>query len=168
MNLEPFILYLFITLSALSAFGIFLVRNVFYGALLLLVCLISLAGIYLMLNAELLAATQIIIYGGGVLVLIIFGIMLTARLAGKNRVVSHQNLFAGSLLAAILFGILLYAFSGLPFPAESPGDTPPMSAVAFSLFTTYAAPFELAGLLLLISLVAAAIIATQIRSKEST
>jgi len=169
MNTEIAMLYGLVALSSLSALGILLIRNVFYAAFLLLICLISVAGIFLLLQAEFLAATQIIIYAGGVLVLIIFGIMLTRRLSGKAATVLHQNYVAGSFVAASLLAVLLYSLAAFKF---SPGVnqqhmTHHVNQVGLSLFTQYVAPFEVAGLLLLISLIAAAVIASQIQPKRN-
>ena len=68
------------TVTAVSAFLILIAKNVFRAALLLLACLISMAGIYIYLSAEFMAMVQILIYAGGVVVLIIFAIMLTTRI----------------------------------------------------------------------------------------
>ncbi len=148
----------------MSAFGIVLIRNVFCAAFLLLICLISLAGIYLLLQAEFLAVTQIIIYAGGVLVLIIFGIMLTSRLPGKSIKVLHQNFAAGILVAASLLAVLIYSLEAFELsPRLDRQDmTHHINHIGLSLFTEYVAPFEITGLLLLISLVAATVIASQI------
>ncbi len=70
------------SLMATAAMGVLIIlfnKNLLYCALGLLLCLVSLAGIFGLLNAEFLAATQLMIYAGGVLVLILFGIMLTNR-----------------------------------------------------------------------------------------
>jgi len=170
MNKENLILYGFAALASLSALGILLIRNVFHGALLLLICLVSLAGIYLLLQAEFLAATQIIIYAGGVLVLIIFGIMLTLRLSGKAITVRHQNYAAGVLVAMCLLAILLYSLAGFGFSPGGGGQdmTHHINHVGLALFTNYVAPFEVAGLLLLISLIAAAVIASQILPRRNS
>src|SRR5436190_10076770 len=100
MSIITFMFYSFEILAVLSAIGILFIRNVFYGALLLLVCLLSLAAIYVLAFAEFIAVSQILIYAGGILVLIIFGIMITSRISGKSLVVGNNNVFAG-LLAGI-------------------------------------------------------------------
>jgi NADH:ubiquinone oxidoreductase subunit 6 (subunit J) len=103
MTLATFMLYFFEAIAAAAAIAIVLVRNVFYGALLLIVCLLALAGIYVLAFAEFVAVTQILIYAGGILVIIIFGIMLTTRIADKPLKVEHANIFSGLLLAGGCF-----------------------------------------------------------------
>src|SRR6478735_578243 len=106
MTLFTIIFYFFVGLTALSSVSILFVRNVLYAALLLIICLLSLAGIYIMTGAEFLAITQILIYAGGVLVLIIFGIMLTGRVMGKPLEVNNKNTFIGTLVGLGFFFLL--------------------------------------------------------------
>ncbi len=81
--------YPFALLAAVAAVAILVVRNVFYGALWLLTCLLSVAAIYVLANAEFVAVTQILIYAGGIAVVILFGVMLTSRVAGVPLVVQR-------------------------------------------------------------------------------
>ena len=103
MNLATFIFYAFIIMATVGAISILFVKNVFYAVLLLIACLLSIAGIFILSNSEFLAATQIMIYAGGVLVLIIFGLMLTAKISGKPLHVGHQNVMPGTLVAISFF-----------------------------------------------------------------
>ncbi|HET9053223.1 MAG TPA: NADH-quinone oxidoreductase subunit J, partial [Cyclobacteriaceae bacterium] len=111
MSVLTITLYGFEVLAALSALGIVFTKNVFHAALLLIVCLLALAGIFVLYHAEFIAVTQILIYAGGVLVLIIFGVMLTARLTGKPLVVKNQYVFGASFITLMLAGLLLFLFS---------------------------------------------------------
>src|SRR5688572_7261275 len=111
MTLVSFLFYFLETVAALSAVGLALTRNVFYGALLLIVCLLALAGIYILAFAEFIAVTQILIYAGGILVVIIFGIMLTSKISEKPMVVEHTFVFSGVLVASGCFGLLAYVLS---------------------------------------------------------
>jgi NADH:ubiquinone oxidoreductase subunit 6 (subunit J) len=83
MNPGTITLYVFVFAATLSVSVMLFTRTVFFAALGLIACLISIAGIYALLYAEFLAITQLVIYVGGVLVLILFGIMLTNRITGK-------------------------------------------------------------------------------------
>jgi NADH-quinone oxidoreductase subunit J len=90
--------YMFVVLTGVSALGILFIKNVFHAALLLLVSLLSIAGIYIINFAELVAVTQILIYAGGILILLIFGIMLTSRLSGKPLIVTNNRWAEGVLV----------------------------------------------------------------------
>lgn len=168
MSLYTIILFIFVGLTAISAFALLLSRNVFYSAMYVIVCLLSLAGVYVLLYAEFVAVTQILVYAGGVLVIIIFGIMLTAKLGNKPLQVSHGNVFTGILLAVPLFLLLTYALESqmlLPAsPASVPGHETAIEGIGVSLMSSYVLAFEVAGLLLLIALIGAAVVASKPKS----
>jgi len=167
MNIVSTIFYFLEAVAALAAIGILIVRNVFYAALLLLVTLLCVAGIYVLSFAEFIAVTQILVYAGGILVLIIFGIMLTSRISGKPLMVSNKY-WLGAMLAGGFFFVLLvnlflkqsYASSvGVP----APGNT--IQQVGVSLMSDFILPFEVAGILLLVALVGAAITASFMKKR---
>src|SRR5689334_22515660 len=106
MNIVTLVFYFFMFIAAASAAGILLIKNVFKGALLLLICLLSLAAVYVLAFAEFVAITQIMIYAGGILVVIIFGIMLTSKISGKPLVVQNANWFGGLLVSITLLVLL--------------------------------------------------------------
>jgi len=167
MTLATIILNVFIILAAGSALSMLFVKNIFYAALLLITCLLSVAGIFVLSNAEFLAAAQIMIYAGGVLVLIIFGLMLTTRIAGKPLQVGNQNILPGTLVALTFFGVLIYSFSGLIL--QEPSVLPPgnsVSRIGVLLMTDFVLPFEVSGILLLTSLIGAAITASVFSLKK--
>jgi NADH:ubiquinone oxidoreductase subunit 6 (subunit J) len=112
--------------------------------------------------AEFVAVTQIMVYAGGVLVLIIFGIMLTARLGEKPLVVEHSNLFAASIVGIALLTVLCL-YLRVPYKSNSgtPAHSNGIETIGINILTEYLIPFEIAGLLLLIALIGAAVIASQ-------
>lgn len=160
---EP-LFYFFIFLSGASAIAILFSRNVFKSAVFLLVSLLSVAALYALSFAEFLAVAQILIYAGGITVLIIFGIMLTTRISGKPLVVHNTHIISGGMVA-IAFLILMFQYlSGLPDEGTAllPHD---ISSTGVVLFARYSLPFEIAGLLLLMALIGAAVITSQFKSK---
>lgn len=168
MNFANFMFYFFASLAAVSALLLAAVRHVFYGALLLIVCLLALAGIYVLAFAEFVAITQILIYAGGILVVIIFGIMLTTR-SEKPLLVEHTNVFAGALVAIGFFGAMAFLLAGETFSIAdtltNPSSLSHVNTIGVSLMTTYMLPFEAAGILLLMALIGAAVIASTIKRK---
>jgi NADH:ubiquinone oxidoreductase subunit 6 (subunit J) len=169
MNTLSFMFYFFEAAAALSAIGVALIRNVFYGALLLIVCLLSLAAIYVLAFAEFVAVTQILIYAGGILVVILFGIMLTAKISDKPLVVEHGLTFSGALVAFSFFVLMLIVLSKEKFPStDVPAAVPNHTrSIGIALLTEYMMPFEIAGLLMLLALVGAAVIASTIKSNKN-
>src|SRR3989440_9658801 len=77
--LSAALFYLFAVMSAASAIGVVVSRNIVRTAVCLLFTLVGVAGLYFLLNAEFLAAVQLVVYAGGTLILIIFGVMLTSK-----------------------------------------------------------------------------------------
>lgn len=161
MTLFKIIFYFFEAVAAVSALALIFTRNVFYGALLLITCLLAVAGLYVLSFAEFVAVTQIMVYAGGVLVLIIFGIMLTARLGEKPLVVEHNNLFSASVVAIAMMIILcLYLKVPATQMSGAPANGETIEAIGINMLTEYLVPFEVAGVLLLTALIGAAIIAS--------
>ena len=168
MSAIGFIFYFFLLTAAASAIGILLSKNVFKAALLLLLCLVSVAALYVLASAEFVAITQILIYAGGVMVVIIFGIMLTKKYSGKALEAGHTNLFYGILAGSLLLGLLIYSLANMTLPANTSVNTSPIlpETIGVNLITKFALPFELTGVLLLISLIAAAVLASFVKSKK--
>jgi NADH-quinone oxidoreductase subunit J len=143
-----------------------LTRAIFYAALSLIVTLLSISGIYALLFAEFLAITQIVIYAAGVLVLILFGIMLTNRITGKPLIVQSHHTIIGLILSTAMFGLLLAAYPKTVFnPIESiPRQSNHINQIGIELMSTYVAPFELAGVLLLVCVIGAALMASSFKN----
>jgi NADH-quinone oxidoreductase subunit J len=154
--------------AAISATSILLSRNVFKAALSLLVCLLSIAALYVLNFAEFIAVTQILIYAGGVLVLIVFGIMLTTRLSGKPLKIGHTNIFSGLLAGTALFVMLVVFFTSHTFAFKHYGmPSATLETIGTGFMTHHSLPFELAGILLLVALIGAAVTASFIKSNRS-
>jgi NADH:ubiquinone oxidoreductase subunit 6 (subunit J) len=169
MSLADLIFYFFIALTVLATIGMLVVKNVFHAALLLIVCLLSIAGVYILLHAEFLAVTQIMIYAGGILVVIIFGVMLSSRIAGKPLYVEDSRTPYGYLVGAGMLYILSYSIYTAGFSFASTSQQPmqnPVKDVGFLLMSNFVVPFEVAGLLLLISLIGAAVTASTLNHKK--
>ena len=140
-----------------GALGAVLLRHVVHATLALVVALLGVAAIFLLLGSEFLALVQILVYGGGVTVLLLFGLMLTN--AADDPVVGDgaQKPFAflvGIGLAAVIAAALLD--HGWPAAEAS---AIPFRDLGARLFRDFGAPFELASLVLLVALVGAIAIA---------
>lgn len=158
--MEQIVFYLFAFVIIVSALAVVTMRNIFHCALFLILCLFSVAGIYVMLHAEFLAVVQVLLYVGAVAILIIFAIMLTSKLAGREVQMTNEHTFIGAFLSLVLvFGLTVSLASTLFHQA----DTLPASQSAFEigrlLMTEYVLPFELVSALLLAALIGAIVIA---------
>ncbi len=165
--------YVFAFLILCSALLMVFMKNLLHAAFMLLITLISLAAVYILLMADFLAVTQLMVYVGGILVLILFGIMLSNR--GDNIFIQSQsgNQVPGGLLSFMLFGGLVYIiarthFNQLPWMNQaetlaSSGAKSTLHGIGINLMTNFALPFEVASIILLIALMGAAFISSQIK-----
>ncbi len=158
--MEQVVFYLFAFLIISSALAVVSLKNIFHCALFLVLCLFSVAGIFVMLHAEFLAAVQILIYVGAVAILIIFAIMLTSKLAGRDPIMTNEMTFIGAFLALILVFSLVYSLSNTFFRLADT-EPAPQSTLELGklLMTEFVLPFELVSVLLLAALIGAIIIA---------
>lgn len=146
--------------------GVFTVaaRNPIRGAMGLLSTIVGIAGLYLMLSAEFLAAIQILVYAGAVVVLFLFVIMLLGPSATSGRdarTAVPRYLGAGVILAGSVAALAMVAAAS-PGPAAvmpAPPGLGTVEGLGRELFTTGVIPFELAGALLLIAVVGAVAVA---------
>jgi NADH-quinone oxidoreductase subunit J len=156
MSLYAFLFYFFEACAGIASIAIIFSRNLFYAALLLLVCLFSVAGLYVLAWAEFVA--------GGVLVLILFGIMLTAKIEKHPMVVQHAHEFSGAVVALAFVALMVYALNGTSGPTsavnKNSAQANVIETIGSNLMTTFLLPFEIAGILLLVSLIGAAVIAS--------
>jgi len=171
MELSNIILYAFIALTALSTVFIMFTKNILYAAFALILTFIGVAGIFIFLGAEFIAVTQILVYVGGILILLVFGIMLTNRLSGKKVVSTTYNKVLGFLIAAGLFtllfkGILAANFGTLGWMEKSTASAPSIKDFGLRLMTDYVLAFEIIGIMLLLALIGAVRIAGNSRKEE--
>jgi NADH:ubiquinone oxidoreductase subunit 6 (subunit J) len=158
--------FFFMALAGGSAVAIIFSKNVFKSALFLLAALLSVAALYVLSFAEFLAVTQILVYAGGILVVIIFGIMLTTRISGQPLVVENTHIFSGAIAGAGLFAVLAANLPAVRFLAGEGLVPENISVMGLKLFSEYLLPFEMAGLLLLVALIGAAVITAPLKSRE--
>ncbi len=171
MELASIILYGFAGLTLLSAIYIALTRNVLYAAIALIVTFLGVAGIFMMLGASFVGISQVLVYVGGILILIVFGIMLTNRLKGQKVVSRVYNKFLGILIAAGLFiiffkGIVQANFSALGWIKEAEPAAPGLEQFGMRLMTDNVLAFELIGILLLLALIGAVKMAARSGKEE--
>lgn len=162
--MELFFFYYLAGVIILTVILVVALRNPVYSALSLLVMFFHVAGLYVTLHAEFLAAVQVIVYAGAILVLYLFVVML---LNVKREDRYHPQFPIGAFLGfVIITEVLLLAFQ------RSESDTPPMPPPALAgeavgntetigdvLYTTYLFPFEVASLILLVAMIGAIVLA---------
>jgi NADH-quinone oxidoreductase subunit J len=158
MELTPILFWAFAAMAVVGGLLAVLLPRIVHAVFALMLTFVGVAAIYVMAGADFLGITQIVVYVGGVLVLLAFGILLTGRTAAilGEREVRHRTL--GVLLGGLLFGGLLAAVLATPQFDRAPtpvgeGTTEGLGAL---LLGDYIVAFEFASVLLLIALMGAA------------
>jgi NADH-quinone oxidoreductase subunit J len=167
-NGAALLFYLFAALAIAGALGVVTLRNPMYGAISLLVTFLAVAVLFLLRHAEFVGVVQIFVYGGGIMVLFLFVIMLI----NLHRL-QEARLFWGQSPIALLMLVLLLALFGYFFLSSrfGPAFTQPLTfetvagerlgnsqAVAWSLYRDYLVPFEIASLFLLVAMIGAVVL----------
>jgi NADH-quinone oxidoreductase subunit J len=141
-------------------------NNVVHAALHLVAVLASVAAQYILMAAEFVAAAQVLVYIGAIVVLFLFGIMLTRAKLGADQDLTHRHWWVGALTALLLFGVMAFAlvdeWGSQAMPADpqiTTVDGSNTATVSDSIFSTYLLPFEVVSVLLLAALVGAIVLA---------
>jgi len=151
--------YILAVLILGSALMVVTLRNIFHCALFLVLCLFSIAGIYILLEAEFIAAVQVLIYVGAVTILMIFAVMLTHQLTGKTiRQVNDQPVPAFLIVLSLLILTLLALSKTAWEVTSSSGVSPSATELGRALMTIYVLPFEIVSVVLLVALIGAIVI----------
>ncbi len=168
MNWYDVIFYGFALLTIVSAVGVVFSRNIVYAAFSLLFAFFGVAALYVLLAADFIAITQILLYVGGILVLIVFGIMLTTRAYKVEMKRGILSIVPAVVVAGVIAGTLIGVLTTTKWPSTNLSpyeDTArPIGAL---LMTNFVLPFELASILLLVALVGAVIIARREKGRRA-
>jgi len=139
-----------------SALAVVLTKNLFHSVLYLALSLTATAGVFLALDAEFLAAVQLLLYAGGVVTIVVFAIVVTERLVGDRITQTSRHILAGLVLSGALLLALLRVLRGADLPAERPVIGVDVTrAIGQVLLTEFVLPFELLAVLLLVGLLGA-------------
>lgn len=161
---QIFFMYCALVIIASGILAISL-RNPVHCVLMVLILFFHLAGLYLSLNAEFLAAVQIIVYAGAILVLYLFVLFLVSLREELRLDAFVSGVWLGRALAVGLLAALLYAVSAFtlgekgPWTVEAMRELTNTKAIGLELYSTYLLPFEIAGLILLVALIGALVLA---------
>jgi NADH-quinone oxidoreductase subunit J len=139
-----------------SALMVVLTKNLFHSVLYLALSLTVTAGIFLALDAEFLAAVQLLLYAGGVVTIVVFAIVVTERLVGARITQTSRQIVTGLVVSGALLVAVLGFLRGVPLPVERPPLAVDVTrAIGQVLLTEFVLPFELLAVLLLVGLLGA-------------
>ncbi len=158
------VFYLLALVTVLSGFFVVFSRNVVHAGFALLFTLFGVAGLYAQLGADFLAVTQVIVYIGGILVLILFAVMMTRMPSRHRRRRGVDRYVPAGIFSLLLFALLYMVVTGTDWPARMPGEAQPTTAeIGVKLMTDYIFPFEYASLILLMAMIGAALMIRESR-----
>ena len=157
--LSQIVFYFFAAMTVLSAAVVVFARNLIHSAFALLFTFFGVAALYVFLGADFLAATQMVIYVGGILVLLIFGVMLTHKVYDMKLKSETYQFWPGLAVVTVVFLALVYVMMRTTWYSRGTRALDPTTAGIGELFMKdYILPFELASIFLLIALIGAAMI----------
>jgi len=139
-----------------GALGVVMSRNIVYAAFALLASLIGVAGLFLLAFAEFLALVQLLIYGGAVVIVILFALMLT-RIEDFDHLTDNRQWPIAAVVAIALFVVFAASIVGTSVRTTA-REGISFEAMGTSLFTEWAVPFEVASLVLLVALIGAVVL----------
>jgi NADH-quinone oxidoreductase subunit J len=139
-----------------SALAVVLSKNLFHAVLWLALALTGTAGVFLLLNAEFLAAVQLLLYAGGIVTVVVFAIVVTERLIGQRLSQTNRGIGSGALISAGLLAVIVSTLMQREFPSTPLPQTNDLTRVlGEQVLTTYVLPFELLALLMLAAMLGA-------------
>ena len=160
MGIYDIIFYLFAAITLVSGFFVVTSKNIVHSAFYLLFTFFGVAGIYVLLGADFIAIVQILVYVGGILILLLFGVMLTNKITNVEIRSGTVYVLPAVIGTGLFMGVLVSMMLRTNWKSE-PGEIPVTTTYDLGRFllTDYVLIFELLGILLLIALIGAASIA---------
>ncbi len=160
--MSSYLFYILATLTLISALAVVFARNPMYSVLSLIVCFFTVAGHYVMLNAQFLAIVHLIVYAGAIMVLFLFVVMLLNLNADTEPHKPNLLKFAATITGGLLFVILIASMRATELgtyvrPAAS--EIGFVEQVGQKLFTDYLLPFEISSILFLSAMIGSVVLA---------
>ena len=156
MTLEVVAFWILAVLLVGSALCVVLATNLFHAVLWLALALTGTAGVFLLLNAEFLAAVQLLLYAGGIVTIVVFAIVVTERLVGERITQTNMRIGGGAVVSIALLAVIVNTLQRQPFGVAAPAPAGDVTrAIGESVLTQFVLPFELLALLMLAALLSA-------------
>jgi NADH:ubiquinone oxidoreductase subunit 6 (subunit J) len=165
-NVLTVVFFFMALLAVLSALGVALSKNILHSAFSLLGTLAGVAGLYFLLGADFIGVVQLLVYVGGILVLILFAVLLTREITDIKISNLSVSLLGGIPLALVVLGVTLTVVLRAPFHLTASESAPTVHRLGDALLREYLLPFEIASVVLLMALVGAMVIARRAVKEE--
>jgi NADH-quinone oxidoreductase subunit J len=153
---EPIAFWVLSIVLVGSALAVVLTRNLFHAVLWLALALTGTAGIFLLVEAEFLAAVQLLLYAGGIITIVVFAIVVTERLVGERITQTSRRITAAAVVSVALLALLVSAVTRQPLAVTRPDAPSNLTALlGEQVLTRFVLPFELLAVLMLAALLGA-------------
>ena len=161
MDYYAILFYFFAALTIGSALVVVFSKNIVYAAFALVFTFLGAAGLYVLLQADFIAIAQIMVYVGGILILMVFAVMLTNRVTNVDISTSNMSGVPSTIVVGVFLGTLVLIMTRAAWISTEMAPVVKGTAVEIGelLMTNYLLPFEVVGLLLLVVIMGAAMIA---------
>jgi NADH-quinone oxidoreductase subunit J len=157
---EQLVFYLFATVAIVAALVVVFQRRAIYSALALIVCFFSMAVLFYQLGAYFIAAIQVIVYAGAIMVLFLFVVMLIDPESEVFALSPARNLSVVAVPIAGFFGLfVLWCISGLVLEEKATLTGGSVQVIAHELFSDFLLPFEVTSILILVAVLGAMVLA---------
>ena len=163
-----YIFFFFAVITLASASIVVFSRNIIYSAFSLLFTFFGVAGLYVLLNADFIAVAQLLIYVGGILVLLLFGVMLTNRIISVDLKTGMVQTVPASVVIAMLAGALcgIFTITDWKTGRNTLPEVTTTGSIGELFMTSYLLPFEIASVVLLVALIGAVFIARKEKPRQ--
>jgi len=153
---EPIAFWTLAVLLVGSALAVVLSKNLFHSVLWLALALTGTAGVFLLLDAEFLAAVQLLLYAGGIVTIVVFAIVVTQRLVGERLSHTSRRIAGGAVVSAAISALVINAIARQPLATTRPPMTGDLTrTIGESVLTRFVLPFELLAVLMLAAMLGA-------------
>jgi len=160
MSVYDIIFYIFAVITIVSAGVVVFSKNIVYSAFSLLFTFSGVAGIYVLLGADFIAITQLLIYVGGILILVIFGVMLTTNATDVEVNTQSLKALPATIVVAVIAALLVSVMISTKWKqSEAPTPETTVSEIGVLLLSKYLLPFEIASVVLLVAIMGAVFLA---------
>ena len=156
MTFEVAAFWIFAAVLAGSGLAVVVSKNLFHSVLWLALALTGTAGVFLLLDAEFLAAVQLLLYAGGIVTIVVFAIVVTERLVGERITQTSRRITAGAVISLALIALIVNAITRQPLATvREPLPSDLTRTIGESILTRFVLPFELLGVLMLAAMLGA-------------
>ena len=162
MELSTYVFYVFAAITVGSASLVVFTSRLVHAVFALLFTFFGVAGLYIFLDAEFLAAAQVLIYVGGILILLLFGVMLTNRIYDLRLLAERVQFVPSVIVVGAGFALLVAVIYDTPWRVtEAKSSSETTTEIGRLLMTDYLLPFEVVSVLLLAALIGAVVLASK-------